>query len=119
MRTGWLVILGIVAAAAGLITYFGVHGERVKATAAARRSYLSAVYAEKIADTVASRGSKFLGAARYAKASQDYGQAANKAREAERAYMEACRQCASGLECERDRLVIASGRSTDNYNPCE
>lgn len=38
---------------------------------------------------------------------------------AERAFMQACRACASASECERDRLVIADGRATDSYNPCD
>jgi hypothetical protein len=48
-----------------------------------------------------------------------YDSKIDDARETERAFMSACRKCAPPAECERDRLVIASGRATDSYNPCD
>ena len=46
-----------------------------------------------------------------------------EARDSERAYIQACKRCASAAECEHDRQTIASGRvsitDSDTYNPCE
>ena|SRR2546427_10651694 len=42
-----------------------------------------------------------------------------EARDAERAFVEACKRCASAAECEQARQSIAAQRSSDTYNPCE
>ena len=38
---------------------------------------------------------------------------------AEALFMKACRECASADICERDRVSIVAGRSSENYNPCD
>jgi len=119
MRTGWTVIALLVLGAGSAIYFFGSRAEKASAAADRRRTYMTTLFVREAKDRVASMGSKGLGAAAYAKASAEYATARSEASEAERGYIEACRQCAPAAECERDRLVIASGRATDNYNPCE
>lgn len=89
MKTGWTVIAVLVLGTWLTLYLVNARSERRKAVADARREFSSAVYT----------GSGVRGA--------------------QRAYVEACRACASANECERDRLVIAAGRSSETYNPCE
>lgn len=39
--------------------------------------------------------------------------------DSERRFMEACRSCASAETCEHERLSVARGVSSENYNPCD
>src|SRR4051812_38813430 len=107
MRTGALVMMGIglaVLALVGWSEHDKTQEERTHAAVMARFDYRM---------KVGLRNS--LVRLRSPKAAE----ADSEADAAESLYMEACKVCAPAAECERDRLVIASGRSSDNYNPCE
>lgn len=106
MRMGALVMVGIgiaVLALVGWSAHDKEQAERVRVVEMARFDYRMKV---GLRNTLAQlRSPKAL-------------EADSDADTAERAYMEACKACSSAMECERDRLVIASGRASDSYNPC-
>lgn len=103
---GWLVVLSIAACAAALVLIVR-QGSREEQ----RREVETARFAYRLKAGTANLAHR-LGRGYDPKIDSD-------ASDAERAFMDACRKCASAAECERDRLVIASGRASDSYNPCD
>jgi predicted negative regulator of RcsB-dependent stress response len=116
-----LLFVVVLVAAGGLVgwsLYSESRQQRHDIAARTRSRYSMAVHSEQAFDSL-DRRRRVIGGSRSADLARALADATREKTDSEKAYIDACRVCVPAVECERDRLVIESGRASDTYNPCD